>query len=78
MNPLYQAWIFAAVRAILIIVGTVATALGHHWEQPDEAALSEAAGAVAVLIGIGWSAVDKWHVHGNPAPAEQAKPVEEK
>ena len=57
MEPVTQAALFSAVRAAMLIVGTIAAALGHH--VADET-LSEVAGALTVMIAFGWGIWDKY------------------
>ena len=67
MDPVTQAALLSAVRALMIIVGTVAASLGHHVADQT---LSEVGGALTVLIAFGWSIWDKYR-------AEKATQVRE-
>jgi len=57
MNDLLRAQIYAVIRAAMYVAGTIATSLGHHW--PEEATMSEVAGALSILVALGWSLADK-------------------
>jgi hypothetical protein len=60
MDPLLQARLESAGRAVILGCGAIAAALGHHLSDATTAAIAEGFGGFLVLLSVGLS---QWNVY---------------